>query len=106
LLAAWLVVLVCAVLTVVGEVRRAERPTAVPVFLLGGALLVMQAFVSLPAWLIGFSLPPRSVLAYTPLPGCTVGPLGAVLVAVGGWLRSHPQRRDPSRKLAVVPGEC
>jgi hypothetical protein len=100
----WLMVLLCALLTAMVEVRRAKRPTAVPVLLLAGALLVMQAIGLVANGFTGFSTA-RPVMSYTLLPGVAVAPVGALLVAVGGWLRYHPRRKDPSRELAEVPAE-
>ena len=101
----WLLVVTCALLTAVGEFRPGDRRTAVPALLLAGTLLVVQALAFLLVGFTGFSTPPRPVITEELLPGCAVGPLGALLVAVGGWIRYHPRRRDPSRELAEVPTE-
>lgn len=95
----WLMVLIPALLTAVVEFRRAARPSAAPVLLLAGALLVMQALGFMITGFTGFSTA-RPVLTYTPLPGIAVSLLGTLLVAVGGWLRYHPRRMAPSPLLA------
>jgi hypothetical protein len=96
----WVMVVLVALLTAMGEFLRAERPTAVPVVLLAGALLVMQALGLLSIEFVGFSTV-RPVLTFTLLPGCSVSLLGTLLVAVGGWLRYHPRRMAPSPQLAA-----
>lgn len=103
----WLMVLLPALLTAMVEFRRAKRPTAVPVLLLTGALLVMQAIGLILINFMGFSTA-RPVLTFTLLPGSAVSllgaplgaPLGTPLVAVGGWLRYHTRRIATSLILA------
>jgi hypothetical protein len=100
----WLMVLLPALLTGMVEFRRAQRPTAVPVLLLAGALLVMQVIGLMANGFTGFSTA-RLIVAYTLLPGCAVSLLGTLLVAVGGWLRHHPRRIATSPMLAAAPAE-
>lgn len=100
----WLMVLIPALLTAVVELRRAKRPTAVPVLLLAGALLVMQAIGLVINGFMGFSTA-HLVLTYTLLPGFAASLLGTLLVAVGGWLRYHPRRIATSPILAERPSE-
>lgn len=100
----WLLVLLPALLTAMVEFRRAQRPTAVPVLLLAGALLVMQAIGLMTTSFMGFSTA-RPVLTFTLLPGVAVSLLGTLLVAVGGWLRYHPRRIATSPILAERPAE-
>ena len=100
----WLMVLIPTLLTAMVEVRRAPRPTAAPVLLLAGALLVMQAIGLMSNGFTGFSTA-RLVLTYTLLPGVAVSLLGTLLVAVGGWLRYHPRRIATSPLLAERPSE-
>ena len=100
----WLMVLLFALLTAMLEFRRAERPTAVPVLLLAGALLVIQAIGLMSTGFTGFSTA-RPILTYSLLPGCAVSLLGTLLVAVGGWLRYHPRRIATSPTLAAAPAE-
>ena len=100
----WLMVLLPALLTAMVEFRRAQRPTAVPVLLLAGALLVMQAIGLILINFMGFSTA-RPVFTFTLLPGCAVSPLGTLLVAVGGWLRYHPRRIATSPMLVERPSE-
>jgi hypothetical protein len=100
----WLMVLIPALLTVVVEFRRAQRSTAVPVLLLAGSLLVMQAIGLMVNGFIGFRTAPP-VLTYTLLPGCAISLLGTLLVAVGGWLRYHPRQIAASPTLTLAPAE-
>lgn len=100
----WLMVLLPAFLTAMVEFRRAKRPTAAPVLLLAGALLVMQAIGLMTSGFMGFSTA-RPVLTFTLLPGCVASLLGTLLVAVGGWLRYHPRRIATSPILAERPSE-
>jgi hypothetical protein len=100
----WVMVLLPAVFTAIVEFRRARRPTAVPVLLLAGALLVMQAIGLMITSFMGFSTA-RPVLTFTLLPGCAVSLLGTLLVAVGGWLRYHPRRIATSPFLTERPSE-
>jgi hypothetical protein len=100
----WLTVLLFVLLTAVQEFRPAPRRTAVPVLLLAGALLVMQAIGLAANGFTGFSTA-RLVLTFTLLPGCAVSLLGTLLVAIGGWLRYHPGGIASSPKLAEVPPE-
>ncbi len=99
----WVVVLLPALLTAMVEFRRDKRPTAVPVLLLAGALLVMQAIGLMSDSFMGFSTA-RPVLTFTLLSGCAVSLFGTLLVAVGGWLRYHPRRIAPSPILTARPG--
>jgi hypothetical protein len=100
----WLMILIPALLTTLVEVRRVQRPTAAPVLLLAGALLVMQVIGLLLDGFTGFSTA-RLILTYTLLPEVAVSLLGTLLVAVGGWLRYHPRRMAPSPLLAATPAE-
>jgi hypothetical protein len=99
----WLMVLLPVLLTAMMEFRRAERSTAVPVLLLAGALLVMQAIGLMSNGFTGFSTA-RPIFTYTLLPGCAVSLLGTLLVAVGGWLRYHP-RRIATPPILAAPAE-
>jgi len=101
---AWLLVLVLAFLTALQEARPASRRGAAPALLLAGMLLVVQV-ITLLLLAIAITRPGLPVLTFGLLPGSAVSPLGALLVAVGGWLRYHPARADPSRPLAEVPAE-
>ncbi len=102
----WLMVLIPTLLTTLVEVRRAQRPTAVPVLLLAGALLVMQAIGFEIVGFMGFRPGGSSLnLTATLLPGGAVSLLGTLLVAVGGWLRYHPRRVATSPLLAERPSE-
>ena len=100
----WVMVLLPAIFTTIVEFRRAQRPTAVPVLLLAGALLVMQAIALMSASFTGFSTW-RPVLTFTLLPGCAVSLLGTPLVAIGGWLRYHPHRIATSPMLTERPSQ-
>jgi hypothetical protein len=98
------VVLVVALLTAVQEFRPAERRFAAPSLLLAGMLLVVQAIALL---LLGINVtrPGLPILTLGLLPGVAVAPVGALLIAVGGWLRYHPRRSKTFPVLAEVPAE-
>jgi hypothetical protein len=103
----WLMVLITALLTAIVEFSRAARPTAAPVLLLAGALLVMQALGFEISGFMGFRPGGANLdVTGTLLPGVAVSLLGTLLVAVGGWLRYHPRRIAPSPPLAERPSEC
>jgi hypothetical protein len=95
-------VLTFAVLTALQEFLTAEGRFATPSLLLAGMLLVTQSIALL---FLGITYGRGPVLTLGWLPGVAVAPVGALLVAVGGWLRYHPRRIQTSPVPAEVPAE-